>query len=331
MSLKIIHELNIRAQCQRLGVGLWSCPQFIFLIMGVVVISTILISYNVGQRYIDAQIVAIIVLFVTVFLFIISFIIIRAFEQVVKSKKLESEQAKEVLKLKDQFVFIAAHELRNPANAIKWGLSSLREEHPELAVKGKKLLDIIQRGNDRLLFLVKDILEVSRIEGGTIKITLKKISIDDVLTKACEEVQQSVRGQNSTIDCHINNDLPLVWGDSAKLEEVFVNLLSNAVKYGREGTNASVSTEVKDTTVVFHIADRGVGLSQEDQKHIFRKFWRSRKVHDTEGTGLGLFITKHLIELMSGRIWFTSKLEEGTTFSFSLKRADVSRLAGVGE
>ena len=319
---KIIHKLNIKAQCKELGVSLWACPQFIFLIMGVFIITMILITYNVGQRYIDAQIVAIIVLFVTAFLFIISLIIIRAFEQVVESKKLEAKQAKEILKLKDHFVFIAAHELRTPANAIKWGLSSLREEQPELTEKGKELFDIIQRGNERLLSLVKDILEVARLESGTIKITLEKIVIVDSFGEACKEVQQLADEQKKTIDCNFQSDLPLVWGDKMRLKEVFGNLLSNAIKFGREGTDVSVSTEVNDTTVVFHITNKGSGLNSEEQKHLFEKFWRSKTAHDIEGTGLGLFITKQLLELMSGRIWFTSKRDEGTTFSFSLVRAD---------
>ena len=84
---------------------------------------------------------------------------------------------------------------------------------------------------------------------------------------------------------------------------------------------------MKDTTVVFHITDEGIGLSPEDQQHIFEKFWRSKTTNRTEGTGLGLFITKHLIELMSGRIWFISEPGKGTTFSFSLTRADVPSLA----
>ena len=328
---KLFNALNIKTQCRKLDVGLWSCPQFIFLIMGVVVISTILITYNVGQRYINAQIVVIIILLVTIFLFIISFIIIRSFEQVVESKRLQSKQAKEIIKLKDQFVFIVAHELRTPANAIKWGLSSLRNELPELAIKGKELFDIIKQGSNQLLFLVEDFLKVARLESGTIKITLKKISANDAFTEACKEVQQLVHEQNNTIDYHIKSDIPLVWGDSVKLKEVFVNLLSNAIKYGRESTNISLSTEVKNGAVLFHITDKGIGLSHEDQKHIFEKFWRSKNVHEAEGTGLGLFITKQLVELMSGRIWFTSKFGEGTTFSFSLKQVDVPSLAEVSK
>ena len=136
------------------------------------------------QRYIDAQIGTIIILFVTVFLFIISFIIIRAFEQVVESKRLESKQAKEILKLKDQFVFVVAHELRTPANAIKWGLSSLRTAQSELAEKGKEPFDIIQRGSAQLLFLVENFLTVARLESGTINLTFEKISTNEVLIEA---------------------------------------------------------------------------------------------------------------------------------------------------
>lgn len=321
---RIVRKLNIKAECKRLDVGLWSCPQFIFLIMGVVIISMIVITYHVGQQYIDVQIVTAIVLFVTVFLFVISFIIIQAFEQVVEAKQLESKQAKEILTLKDQFVFIAAHELSTPANAIKWGLGLLRKEQPELAKEEKELFDTIQQANNRLLSLVKDLLEVARIESGTIKITLEKISAKDIFIEACKEVQELARRRNNKIDCRIEKELPLIWGNKTKLKEIWVNLLSNAVKYSEKDSDITVSTEVKDTTIVFHLTNKGVGIRPEDQQHVFEKFWRSKTVRNTEGTGLGLFITKQLIELMSGRIWFTSTPEKNTTFSFSLKRADTA-------
>ena len=93
------------------------------------------------------------------------------------------------------------------------------------------------------------------------------------------------------------------------------------VKYNKEGGGVTISSEQKGDMIVVHVSDEGIGISPENQKHVFEKFWRAEAVHGIEGTGLGLFIVKQLIKLMNGKIWFTSLPQKGTTFSFSLKKA----------
>lgn len=289
--------------------------------MGIFIVSAIVVTYAVGQRFFDASIVVIIVLVVTAFLFVMSFIIVRAFEQVVRARKLELAQARQILDLKDQFVFIAAHELRNPANAIKWGLGVLKSEQPELAQKSNEVLDIIKRGNDRLLALVNDLLEVARIESGKVAVALEKISPEEALEEACNEVRGDANKKHILFNCDIGS-VPFVWGDTLRMKEIFVNLLSNGVKYGIEKGVVSVSTETKGGEVIFHIENTGAGIPEKEVAHVFEKFWRSEGTRTVEGTGLGLFITKQLVELMAGRIWFTSTPNEKTVFSFSLKSAE---------
>jgi len=319
-----LHKLNLSAQCRNMGVGLWSCPQFIFLVMGTVIISTIILTYTVGQRYVEAHVIVLIVLFATVFLLIVSFVVVRAFERIVGLRKSESEQAKEILELKDQFVFLAAHELRTPANAIKWGLGALHSERPDLVKEQEELFGILKRGSDRLLLLVNDLLEVTRIESGVVELDLKEISANDSFAQACEEIV-ALREEREVAINWTAGDLPLVRGDSTRLKEVFLNLISNAIKYSKKGSSVEVSAEVKDNMVIFHVADKGVGLNKDDQEHLFEKFWRSKETKDIEGTGLGLFITEKLVELMAGKIWFTSKKDLGTTFSFSLNVANTNK------
>ena len=316
---RFLKELNIFSQCKELNVGLWSCPQFVFLVMGFVIIGTILLTYYIGQRYVDAQIIVLIVLLVTVFLLVMSFVIVRSFERIVYMRKQESERAKEILKLKDQFVFIAAHELRTPANAIKWGLEALESKHPDMIKKEEKYFDIIRRSNERLLFLVQDLLEVARIESKTIKIKLEGISMNEAFSGALEEIQELAGKKNITIDCDLGSGLPQVLGDSMRLKEIFINLLTNAIKYSRKKGKVIISSEEQDGEIIIHIADNGIGINPEDQRHIFEKFWRADEARKIEGTGLGLFITKQLVELMSGKIWFTSRVGEGTIFSMSFK------------
>ena len=317
---RLFKELNIYSQCKELNVGLWSCPQFVFLIMGLVIIGTILITYNIGQNYVDAQVIVLIVLLVTVFLFVMSFVIVRAFERIVHMRKKESERAKEILKLKDQFVFIAAHELRTPANAIKWGLEAIDSKHPDMMKKEVKFFDIIKRSNERLLFLVQDLLEVARIESSTIKINLGSVSVNNAFDEARAEVQGLAGKKGIVIDCDLEKGLPATVGDPMRLKEVFVNLLTNAIKYSKDKGKVTVYSETTADEVEVHIADNGIGINIEDQRHIFEKFWRSDDARAVEGTGLGLFITKQLVELMLGKIWFTSHVGEGAIFSMSFKK-----------
>ncbi|MCH7529983.1 HAMP domain-containing histidine kinase [Patescibacteria group bacterium] len=233
----------------------------------------------------------------------------------------EIDKANELVKLKDQFVFVAAHELRTPANAIKWGLSAIESKHPEIVKEEKESFDILRNSNERLLFLVQDILNVARIEGKTLQLKLANISAVSAITDAEAEVKSMAAERSVAIENTVKQDTPAIVGDEMRLKEVLVNLLTNAVKYGKAGGVVTISSEVKDDSVIFHVANEGMGISPQHQKHIFEKFWRAKTSQDIEGTGLGLFIVKQLVELMSGEIWFKSKPGEGTIFSFSLKTA----------
>jgi len=121
---KLLQQLNIVDQCRRCCVGLWSCPQFLFMAMGIVIVAAALTTYFIGQHYTDPEIVALIVLLLSGFLFLVGYAIVGASERLVEARIRETAQSKEFLRLKDQFIFVAAHELRTPTSAIKWGLES---------------------------------------------------------------------------------------------------------------------------------------------------------------------------------------------------------------
>lgn len=323
----LAQRINIRRQCRKLGVSPWSCPQFIFLIMGFVIIGMILVTHEVGRHYVEAEILIVIVLLVCIFLLTASYVIVQAFEQVVHSRRLEAAQAQEIIKLKDEFVFIAAHELRTPANAIKWGLGSLRKDSPALVEEGKEVLDVVTRANERLLFLVKDLLETARLESNTVRLTCEPVRVNAVVEEAVREVEQAHKEQ-ARIE-HYTEDVPPVLADPIRLKEVLLNLLTNAVQYGEAGTAVVVTAGVDNDSVTVHVRDEGLGIGEDEQHHVFEKFWRAERVSGTIGTGLGLFITKELVERMGGRIWFESRPGEGTTFSFSLRRTDTADTAST--
>jgi len=152
-----------------------------------------------------------------------------------ETSKREIEKARELVRLRDQFVFIAAHELRTPATAIKWGLEDLQLRQPDFVKQQKTFFDVLQESSERLVTLVQDLLEVARIEGKTIKIELKNISIVHALSDVLKELQETTKEQGIVIHSEIREDFPRVLGNSTRLKEVFVNLLSNAIKYNKKG------------------------------------------------------------------------------------------------
>lgn len=310
------------AQCRRYGVSVWSCPQFLFLIMGVFIIVSVLTTYVIAQRFITPEIVLLIVFFLTGFLFIITYIIVKAFEKLVETRMREAEQAKELLRLKDQFVFIAAHELRTPATAIKWNLELLGsgDNSKQLSSQGQQILGRLQQSNERLLTLVQDILGVARIEGKTIKVALSPVSPKEVAQSSIQETESEAHKMDVKITEDISASLPRVAADPVRFKEVFINLLTNGIKFNKRGGSVTLSAKQDDNSVVVSVSDTGMGFSEEDKKHAFEKFWRAEdvKAKGVEGTGLGLFIIKNLLDLMNGEIWFESELGKGTTFYIRL-------------
>ena len=322
---KILYSLNPFAQCREIGIPFWSCPQFVFLVMGVVTIAIILTTRFVGEKYIDGEVVALILLFLAAFLMAVSYVIVSAFEQVVSLSRLETKRSEEIIHLKDQFLFIAAHELRTPATAIKWGVKMLRYERGASEKSPMyDIIDFISKSNDRLLTLVQDVLETSRLQGGTISIALSPISVEEAYQSAMKELEGEAFLKKVKVVNDLPDSIPAVLSDEMRLKEILLNLISNAIKYSEQGGSGLVTITAKeraeDGKVVISVTNNGKGISPEEQAHVFEKFWRAKDVRTIEGTGLGLFIVRQLASLMQGEVTFTSKVGE-TAFFVTLKKA----------
>lgn len=236
-----------------------------------------------------------------------------------------AQNLKRLQELKNEFTFIAAHELRTPVTAIRGYISMILEGTagavPEIV---RKYLDTVWEANERLVRLVNDILEIARSEAGRIKIEVFAIDIRESVKSVFEEVRPLADEKKIALSYDRPADLALVLADTARLKEVIVNLVSNAIKYNREGGRVEISHDFEPGFVLTHVADNGIGMSAEDQKRMFEKFFRadSARVQQITGTGLGLFITKELIEKMGGVIWMKSEEGKGSRFSFKLPSAE---------
>lgn len=233
-----------------------------------------------------------------------------------------SDGLKQLMELKNEFVFIAAHELRTPVTAIKGFLELVFED-----TKGKldpaveHSLKRVGEANDRLIQLVNDLLEIARSEAGRITIEVSPQDITEAVREVYVELEPLAKERGIAMHHEVpEGDVPEVLADPGKLKEILVNFVSNAIKYNRDGGSITITHQLEDGILHTSIADTGIGMSGEDLAHLFEKFWRSerREVHEQTGTGLGMFIVKELVERMGGKVWAESEVDKGTTFHFTL-------------
>lgn len=227
---------------------------------------------------------------------------------------------KENKKLKDEFVFIAAHELRAPVTAIKGYLSMVLDgSFGRIPAAAEKNLKIVEGANERLVQLVQDLLEVARNESGTLKVSLSPLKISESIQTVIKELSP-MAGQKGLKIVYKDPFEKNVQADAFKLKEVLVNLVTNAIKYTPTSGEILISHEIKGKELLTSVKDSGIGIAPEDMGKLFNKFYRvkTEETAKIEGTGLGLFISKEIVERMGGRIEVESQPGKGSTFSFSL-------------
>lgn len=231
---------------------------------------------------------------------------------------------KENQKLKDEFVFVAAHELRAPVTVIRGYLHMiLKGEFGKFDQGMKKPLEIMAYLNKGLIDLVHDLLEIARSEAGRLEIKTEPVAVKPLVKELVEAFQVSSHKKGlKLIYQELEKDIQ-VMADSYKLKEVLTNLISNAIKYSLQKGTIEISHEIKGNFLITHIKDQGMGIGKEDMAKLFSKFHRVKRkeTEDIEGTGLGLFICKEIITRMKGKIWAESQLGKGSIFSFTLPLA----------
>jgi len=309
--ITIFNELNIARQCKRYGVPLWQCPQFLFLIMGVVVIITAIATYYIGTQYIwDPRLVALIVLVVSSILFVVGFIISQSFERLAEANKIKSE-----------FISVVSHQLRTPLSNLGWAIELLMSgKLGKIEKKQTEYFTILKENIGRMGELVKDLLMVSRIETQTLLFKSKEFCLAELTQELVKEFEPVAKASNVKVIFNQPKRIPLVFADLFQIRQVVENLLDNAIRYTKNQGDIRIKIEARGNKLYFEIKDNGVGIPLEDQKHIFQKFFRADNAmkYQTQGSGLGLYIAKSIIEKSKGRMGFISQKEQGSTFWFSL-------------
>jgi PAS domain S-box-containing protein len=227
----------------------------------------------------------------------------------------------EVDRMKSEFIATVSHELRTPMTSIKGSLGLvLGGIAGPLPDEAKELLAIAQNNTDRLIRLINDILDISRIEAGKMEIKRAPLTVMDAVHKAIRELEGFANQRDIAVTAEVAGDLPRVMADSDRLQQVLVNLLSNAIKFSEQHTRVMVSAGQDDDQVWVKVQDQGPGIAKDHMSQIFEKFHRvdNASTRKTGGTGLGLAICKAIVEEHGGRIWVGSEPGKGSAFTFTL-------------
>lgn len=234
-------------------------------------------------------------------------------------------ELREADRAKSEFVSMLAHELKGPMTTVLGFSHTLRGEWQKLDdPKRDQLLDIIYKEVDRLSRLVSDLLDVARMEGGSVRHDIEPVSLQEVLDNVLM-VHTSLRADHAIMN-EVPEDLPKVLTDRDRVRQVIINLLTNATRYSPDGSTITISADVVEEDgepyVRVGVSDEGIGIAPQDSEKIFSKFAMLPKPGwAKKGTGLGLFITKGIVETMGGRIWVESEVGRGSTFYVTLRVA----------
>ncbi len=317
MNIKeILDRLNFIKECKKYHLGLWQCPSFLFIVMGAMNIIAMLGTYMIAKKYDNPEIVVASVSGVSIIIFIIGSSIIKGVEEVAKVSMMKSE-----------FISIVSHQLKSPLTGMKWSLDLLLGERiGEFNDKQHGYLKSTQENVSRMIRLVNDLLDVSRIESGRIKMISQKVSLGEVAESVTKELEFFAKANNITIKLKVENNIPKVLVDPMRIRMVVQNLIDNAIKYSNKKGVVGLNVFKKNGFIYCQINDSGVGIPKKEQKKVFGKFFRSNNVikRQTIGTGLGLYIAKAVVESSGGKIGFTSEEGKGSTFWFTLPAVDKS-------
>ena len=309
--MRILEYLNIPHHCKKYGLSLWQCPPFLFLIMGIIICLVSVLLYSIGTKYItEPRIVALIILIIASILLILTGVITNSFEKLAEANRMKSE-----------FISIASHQLRAPISNLAWTLEILMSgKFGKIEKEQMEYFKILKENSDRMKDLVRDLLIVSRIESAKLFLKKEDFSLEELTKEVVREFEPFARASNCSIEFSVQENLPKILGDRYQIRQVIENLLDNAIRYTKGKGKVKITLKKEKKFVHFEIEDNGVGIPKEDQKFIFQKFFRASNVlkYKTQGTGLGLFIAKAIIERSGGKIGFKSQEGVGSTFWFKL-------------
>jgi signal transduction histidine kinase len=225
--------------------------------------------------------------------------------------------AQQSVRAREEVLAIVSHDLRNPLNAIKLA-ASLLETSQSLSADDREQLEIIGLSAERMHRLIKDLLDVTRLEGGKqLPVEPKPMHVEPLLIETYELFKAQAATSSITLQYHAVPELPAIYADHHRVLQVLSNLIGNAMKFTPQGGIVSFRADPQDGDVLFSVSDTGPGIPKENLQDIFNPYWQAKRA-ERLGAGLGLPIAKGIVEAHRGRIWVESDPGRGTKFYFTL-------------
>ena len=227
------------------------------------------------------------------------------------------------IRARDDMIGIVSHDLRNPVNAVKMltGVMLDRRGQEPLPTEMGNYASVIRQAAEQMDELIQDLLDVTRVEAGKLAVTLKSENTEEILSDILRTLAPVAAEKKIALRLNAPDDLPNVLADRERFSQAISNLVGNAVKFSQPGGEITVRVAVLDKEFLFSVSDKGQGMTAEQLSHAFDRFWQSSRT-DRQGAGLGLAITKGIVDAHGGRIWAESSPGAGSTFYFTLPIAD---------
>jgi len=297
-----------REEAQRYGVPIWKLPDFLILIMAFVNIIGMLSTYYLALNFVDDPRTA--VIFVAIESAIILII-----------GNIVTESSKKIIvnyQLKEEFVDLVSHQIRNPITNVKWNLELLSGE--KLNKKQAKYVERLIESVENIVSLVNDFVYLSRLDQSKKELACQKIDLGKIVANLIKDMKIFASARGVKIKLKDTSKNSFVKTDQKKIKIVLNNVLENALKYSYEKGKVEVEIYNEKDNLIIKTTDHGCGIEKDAHSRIFDKFYRSEdaKKLAADGTGVGLYVSKVLLEEMDGEIWFESEKDEGSTFYVSL-------------
>lgn len=243
----------------------------------------------------------------------------------------DATKEEEVDRMKSEFISLASHQLRTPLSAISTYAHMLSDGYVgELNEDQSQFVDVILSSIDRMNELITTLLDISRLEAGTVAVEPKRTDLHKLIKKILHELIPKIEQKALNVDLQIKTDHTVIKTDPFLVREIYTNLVSNAIKYTPPQGKITLSLESKSQQVVFSVKDNGYGIPKSAHDRIFTKFFRADNITRTEttGSGLGLYLVKGIAESIGGEVSFTSRENRGSTFRVSLPKTDAKAKYG---
>lgn len=237
------------------------------------------------------------------------------FHDITELKRLEN--------IRQDFVANVSHELRTPLASIMGYAETLSEGAIEEKSNAREFINIIHHESERLSKLINDLLDMSKIESGRIKMVFLPLEVKPLIVRIIGVLDKAAKEKSIRVELDVPQDLPRILADETRLYQVILNLLDNAIKYTPDSGLVKIKASLKDSFVQIDVSDNGIGIPEKDLPRIFERFYRVDKARSRElgGTGLGLSIVKHIVQAHGGQVWVESNPGLGSTFSFTIPKA----------